>query len=421
MEVLNPASLKKEKVFIRVIQGLFGLVFLFAVWSLISIFRTEHEEDFSSFRSSLPQADYLKIGKGPMALSPKGISPALEPVVQDLVLMGKNTRPDFSQNANLCLGLKTSGAKKELISGQNLYLLKKESGYEFSEASTDIQLTVLSLNGKEVLVRINGEEVVLSPSSLFNHALEDEIYVQALKQGKTWAPDIFLSQWGGEEYRLLGKKNKIEIGGRVYFLAVGETLWWDGEEWQAGEPDPSAPLAAPLAQLTAFSESGSQLEVWNGPGFDSSVIEIPLERGISPLKADETITAVRPRAPGEITCQLGKRRVIVKEGDWWVKTERRWRPLRTVEDLEAFLHHKIQGELFVFEKIEQTKNQIVLKGKSFDKTRSQTEPLALFVNTEKKSSIASHKKQHTHSSAIAKNKIAAPVLQQRSAKDEEGR
>jgi hypothetical protein len=194
-------------------------------------------------------------------------------------------------------------------------------------------------------------------------------------------------------------------------------LWWDGDEWQVGQPQPSAPIA----QLVSVSERGSKVEVWSGSGFDSSVIEMYINQGSSPLKADQTIMAVRPRAPGEITCQLGKRRVIVKEGDWWVKTERRWRPLRTVEELEAFLHHQIQGELFVFEKIEQTRNQIMLRGKSFDKTRAQIEPLALVVNTEKKSTIASHKKEHTHSSAIAKTKIATPVLQQRPAEDEEGR
>jgi hypothetical protein len=51
-----------------------------------------------------------------------------------------------------------------------------------------------------------------------------------------WAHDLFLHLWGGEEYRLLSAKHKVEIENKVYFLSVGDTLWWDGSEWKMGIP-----------------------------------------------------------------------------------------------------------------------------------------------------------------------------------------
>ncbi len=107
-------------------------------------------------------------------------------------------------------------------------------------------------------------------------------------------------------------------------------------------------------------------------GYISSRFNIALQNSKAPHKAEEVITSVRPRSGSEITCQLGKRRVIVKEGDWWVKTDRRWRSLKTAEDLEAFLHHDIQGELFIFEKIENMKGKTILKGRCFDKMRTES-------------------------------------------------
>ncbi len=417
MDFLNPSNFRKEKQ-MRLVQGALLLAaILFSIFWLVTLGLQNKEARLTPRALPFPSLDYHQIGKGSFAISARVISPEFEPLVQELVLWGKNTRPDCGILSRMCLGFKSSGVKQELVSGQKLFLAQQGASYQFSETATDLSILPLSLNGAEVLLQIEAphkkEEVILAPSSLFQPPLEEEVYVQSLKKGKMWAPDLFLNQWGGEEYRDLSSKHKVEIDERVYFLSVGETLWWDGNQWKIGN---SVLEDAPIAKLLSTTSQGLTLEVWDSTGYASSSIHIPLQQGSkAPQKAEEVITSVRPRSPSEITCQLGKRRVIVKEGDWWVKTDRRWRSLKTAEDLEAFLHHDIQGELFIFEKIESTKGKITLKGRSFDKMRTEFQPLSLVVNTEKKPS--SHKNephQASKASMIAKNKMAVPPIHQNS-------
>lgn len=418
MELLNLTNFRKEKQKRLVQVALLLAVTLFSIFWLVMLSLQNQEARLTPRALPFPHLDYCQIGRGSFAISTRVVSPEFEPLVQELVLLGKNTRPDCGILSRMCLGFKGSGVKQELVSGQKLFLAKQGMSYQFSETATDLSILPLSLNGAEVLLQIEAapdkkEEVVLSPSSLFQPPLEEEIYVQSLKKGKMWAPDLFLNQWGGEEYRDLSSKHKVEIDEKVYFLSIGDTLWWDGREWKMGN---SVLEDAPIAKLLSTTAQGLTLEVWDSTGYVSSSIDIPLQQGSKAQpKAEEVITSVRPRSPSEITCQLGKRRVIVKEGDWWVKTDRRWRSLKTAEDLEAFLHHDIQGELFIFEKIESAKGKITLKGRSFDKMRTETQPLSLVVNTDKKSSSRKNEPhQASKASMIAKNKMTAPPIHQNS-------
>jgi hypothetical protein len=301
-----------------------------------------------------------------------------------------------------------------------LFLDAQGSSYTFTDKQTDLSILPLPMTGSEVLLQIETadkkEEVILTSSALFEKSLDGEIYVQSLKKGKMWAPDLFLHQWGGEEYRDLSAKHKVEIDDKVYFLSVGDLLWWDESEWKVGK---SVYEDVPLAKLVSTSGQEMKFEVWDPNGYLSSSVNLALQRSKAPQKAEEAITSVRPRSPSEITCQLGKRRVIVKEGDWWIKTDRRWRSLKTADDLEAFLHHDIQGELFIFDKIENLKGKTILKGRCFDKMRTESLPLSLVVNTEKKSPSSSGKSGSPQPSIIAKNKMTVPPIQHQQSDGEE--
>ncbi len=365
----------------------------------------DHSREASLMQSGFtwPQFDRASLGKGPLGLLPKNLSPVAELLAQELILIGKNTRPDSRGGPGISLGLKSSGDRQDAAFGQKIYLSRDGGSYRFSKTATDLMILPLSLSGEEVLLQIGPtDEIVMTPSLFFQRSLEDEFYVQCVRKGKMWTSDQLLHQWGGEEYQELSTKHKVELGSRVYFLEMGDTLWWDGLAWRRGEEP-----GAPLMQMISSHAKGVQMEVWDSTGYATAKIEIPLQPSAQMvLKPDEMITAIRPRSPTEITCQLGQRRVIVKEGDWWVKTGRRWRPLKTARDLEAFLHHEIQGELVMFEKLEVGKGKVALRGRCFDKMRTQSQPLALIVNTEKKSS--SHPRHEpSRSSMMAKNKISS--------------
>ncbi len=254
MELLKTTSLKKDmRAWLP--QGMLLLVaFLFSIFWLVSMGLQSDERDSFSRSCALPLIDYMKIGKGPLAISHRGISPEFEPLVKELVVLGKNTRPDSSARSMVSIGLKTSGDQKQLISGQKLYLATEGSSYKFSDEKTHLSLLPLPMAGSDVLLEIETpekkEEVVLTASAFLDRSLDEETYVQVLKKGKMWPPDLFLHQWGGEEYRDLSSKQKVEIDGRVYFLSVGDFLWWDENEWKVGK---ALLEDSPLAKFTAAS------------------------------------------------------------------------------------------------------------------------------------------------------------------------
>ncbi|MGH7889677.1 MAG: hypothetical protein ACRENF_03920, partial [Thermodesulfobacteriota bacterium] len=298
MDLLNPSRLKIEK-FAWLAQG--TLLLVAAVYSTIWLIflGLQSPDACSSVRNlPMPRLDYLQIGKGPFAILPKNVSPELEPIVQELVLVGKNTRPDGEAKSMICLGLKTSGSRKELVSGQKVHLAQKDGKYEFSEKETGLALLPLSLSGSEVLLQIDAasgikEEIVLTPSPLFQRTLDEESYVQCLKKAALWVPDLFLNQWGGEEYRDLSSKHKIEIEGKVHFVAVGDILWWDGNQWSNGAPMLEE---TPLAKVLSLTPQGLKIEIWDPSGYNSSSVSMPLQQGSrAPVKVEEMISSVRPR------------------------------------------------------------------------------------------------------------------------------
>jgi len=359
-------------------------------------------------QSSLPHVDFATFGKGPFAIG-RTVTPELKPLTRELMLLGKNTRPDVGENRTVMLGLKSHPTEREIVCGETIFLKREGEVFTFTDKETDLSITPLSLEGNDVLLQVDWgekrEELILATSSLFQNPLEEELYMQTVKKGKMWGVDLFLTQCGGEEYTDLTSKHKIELDSQVYFVKTGDYLWWDGDRWQVGDSS-----SAPLVKIGDITTNGLQLHVWDPKGFSSSTITLPLQQ-VPPFKQDEIMTAVRPRSPTEITCQLGKRRVIVKEGDWWVKGDGKWRPLKTTDDLEAFLYHKIQGELFIFDKIENNKGKIVLRGKSFDKMRTQSKPVAYVFNTEKKQATTFSKNETGHPSLIAKGKMTSIPIQ----------
>src|SRR3954468_17891354 len=112
MELFKPTSLKKDMQ-AWLPQGMVLLVaFLFSIFWLVSMGLQSYDGGSFSRSSAFPSIDYMKIGKGPLAISPQGISPEFEPLVKELVILGKNTRPDssaLSTTATVSIGLKTSG------------------------------------------------------------------------------------------------------------------------------------------------------------------------------------------------------------------------------------------------------------------------------------------------------------------------
>lgn len=410
MYLVDPTIEKANKRSWILNGALLSAALLFSViWLIFSVFH-QPEGEISVRHLSLPRPTLEKIGSGGLALKPRIQEQELLPFVEELVLIGKNSRPDSSALPTVKLGLKSSGYQREAVCGQTI---------AFTEGQMEFTVTPLSIVDRGVLVEVakgeKREKLVLNPSRLFQSSCEDEEFFQIVKKGQFWGSDIFLQNWGGIEYQPLSSKQKIEMGGKVYFVAAGDFLWWNGDVWKMGKP----PLIdAPLMKIVVANSQNVKAEIWDAQGFSSKIVQMSLQTPLKiPLKADEMMTAVRSRAPDEITCQLGKRRVTVREGDWWVHNNGRWKVLRNGYELEAFLNHEIPGELFIFEKIENGKEKITLKARGFDRMRTHSEPISLVFNTDKKTT-QNPAKELARASVMTRNKMAAKHLQRHLEKEE---
>lgn len=151
-------------------QGILLLAaFLFSLFWLVSMGLQSYESGSFPRSLLLPSMDHMKIGKGPLAISPKDISPEFEPLVKELVVLGKNTRPDSGALSTVSIGLKTSGDQKQLVAGQKLFLAVQGGSYKFTDEKTDLSLLPLPMAGSDVLLQIETpekkEEVVLTSSA----------------------------------------------------------------------------------------------------------------------------------------------------------------------------------------------------------------------------------------------------------------
>ncbi|MFS8564304.1 MAG: hypothetical protein LVR00_08390 [Rhabdochlamydiaceae bacterium] len=150
----------------------------------------------------------------------------------------------------------------------------------------------------------------------------------------------------------------------------------------------------PIAKVILSAPNEVRLQIWDESGFHTTIAKKPIEQlpKIS-YKSEELFSSVRARAASEITCLLGKRRVILKEGDWWLKMDNGWKKLKTLNDIEDYLDHRLKGELFIFESIAADKGKVVLKGTSFDVMRTTMHPLSMTAVLGKKHIIPPKKKR----------------------------
>lgn len=412
MLIAVPSQGQFEKRFWALNLGLYVFALALAVWTLISLLMGA-DPQFSSLDLSLPAkkqiSSYEEIGLGPLALNGMRVRCPVPGLGREIALLGKNTRPD-AQDVAILLGLKSAAEERVVMSGETVYVRQDSDRFSFSSEKTPIAITPISLDENSVLieVRLNEEkgEFILKNACLIPKEIEALAYAKTLRDAKWWGPDILIQNCGGDEYQHLRFKHKIEFSdANVCFIGEGDLLAWEEDQWRHVSSDTISPFL-PLARVAAITPRGIELQAWDESGFYPMNVKISsqqLPKGA--FKLEEIFSSMRPRTASRLSCLLGKRRVVLKEGDWWLKTPAKWHNLKTVSEIEDFLQHKIQGELFIFDQMDTEKGKIVMKGRLFDTMRTQMTPVALAVSSEKKTSIASRKssKHGSASSVIAKS------------------
>lgn len=349
------------------------------------------------------QFAYAAIGSGPLSIRSAQGSKRLARLVQEIVIVGRNTRPEVPIHAaTIQLGLKYSGQQVVVQNGSVVFLTEpsqEQEGLTFSQDRSSLWVKPILLDRGAVLLELCrekqtllGEEVAEEKDEFVFRGLpypqkeSEELYVKGVKEAKLWGVDVLFQQYGGEEYQALKSKYKIELcdtlGPYFCYVSAGDYLSFTEGRWQCVSLEQVAPQH-PVAWVRAASAKGVEIDVWDETGFYPVTLRLELQHPPR-LRADALFSSVRLRTSSQVTCMFGKRRLVMKEGDWLIRTHVGWRNLKRREEIEDYLSHKLRGDLFIFDELERQQGKTILKGHLFDEWRIQSLPVSIPVVGERK-------------------------------------
>jgi hypothetical protein len=186
-----------------------------------------------------------------------------------------------------------------------------------------------------------------------------------LAEARWWGHDLF-----AEKFRTAEPLQRIEIGSAEELLTLDlqmdQWLVFKDEQWQKAAPHETLPIA----HITNHSSQGLEIEGWEGSSHIRlkipPILSIPLK-----TKGEELFSQLRIRSDKQVSCVVDKQCLILRTGDWVLKTPKRWKVLRKKEDKEAFLAGTITGDLFVLDRINAKTGVKSIGGQLFSVKRSQ--------------------------------------------------
>jgi hypothetical protein len=367
---------------------------------------------------------YVHIGEGPLSLRPRNLLECIPGLNHEISVLAKKTRPDgLGEGPSLLLFLHHSKEERIVTSGQKIYLNRemKEGVVEvlhFAEEETPFWISPLLLDSSSTLVEVGikssssakeerGEFVLETCERIEKDRLEERLCCRVFSDAKWWGLDPLFEKYGGGEYKHLRDRHKLEFSEplpSICFIKSGDYLTWENEEWSV-VPLERARVDRPLARVQSLNARHLQIEVWDETGFSSTQIKLsPQTTPKMNYKIENLPSSLRLRTSSQITCLLGKRRVILKQGDWLLKTSSGWHILKRREEIEECLQHRLRGDLLIFDELDRQEGRAALKGSLFDEMRTQLQPIVIPVAGDKKNSRVARKKRHI----LSKKEFVSP-------------
>ena len=363
-----------------------GMALLFFIFFFFSSDKMKPLSAASPAVSIEKKLDYSSIGGGILALNGENQSTAFEYLRRDLELLAIMNRPDRTSSTVFLLSTKSSGEQVRVSSGQKIFLKADQDTTHFSEENTGLfMIPSLEKNGIFLRIETNKGE----KTGFFLREKETKTTIpqslKILKEAKSLGLDRLYLQYSGSSSK---KRYLVELSDKkegAYFLAAGpeDYLSWDGKRWKTVTLSNANP-SSPLAQIIDAG-SGLEIKIWDENGFFSSSLVLSQTTHLPKLslKFDEIFQQLRRKSATQVSCLLGKKRVILKRGDWWLKSGSNWHTIRTIEELTAVVEHRLKGELFIFDSLEKVQGKFFVKGHLFDETHTIVQAINTAISEKK--------------------------------------
>jgi hypothetical protein len=179
--------------------------------------------------------------------------------------------------------------------------------------------------------------------------------------------------WGRDQFRIGSDAPEILEMGELIELKESDWLIWKEGKWQKSSLFEKEGC---LAKIQSISPKMLILEAWE----DNNHTRIALSLASGPqfkLRGEDLFSMVRIRSEKQISCMLEKQCMVLKLGDWVLKTAGRWKILRKKDEKDAFLNGKLFGELFILDQILQKQGQKMIVGRLFNPGRTQVVSIEL--------------------------------------------
>lgn len=354
---------------------LFLLLLLF--YLVTSLKKGESKEIALKEISTRPIIDneLVRFDFGPLKLHQKKGS-LIDLVASKLSLLAVNSKPRGDNLFADTLLVQLGSEKKALkLLGEPVY---------FEDSTLTLALTLTQLDKEFATIYFDLKVVDQNSKQLTSHLAERVFSLKELpsqeitrhfpdfdqlKSANYLGIDQLLAKYGGSEYPEYDKKAKILLmpGNRetLAYLAPNDLLALERGRWKVVDRAELFP-DQPVARLKEIFQRELLFECWDKSGFYRFPLRIPLVR-VDPLSPiEKEFTQGRLRSAKLVSCKIGKRKVVLKEGDWWLKSSSGWRNLRTVQEIDECIKHKLQGDLLIIDKIEKKQKTISVSCHLFD-------------------------------------------------------
>ncbi len=323
-----------------------------------------------------------------------------------LSYFGSNDRPDIASKQNLMhFGLKDVDQMGIIAPSEPLYLLfdrKRGQGgrYVFSLDNQPTKLWVEGQPGDNkatVLVRMvdEGGQVISQPSANgeFTVALSDyaraeggkwEIGKQRVdgtllaRQKARWlGQDLLINKHGGNEYKDLVGKERVEFGEKedkyAVYVSEGDCLVWDGHRWLVTKVDLQS-RQYPLMCVKKIDDRLMRLQLWDVGGKGRVALNlIKATEPWTPQAVTKEFHFVSARTLSQYVFEVRKERLTLRPFDWLVLLEKGWKPVATPEDIDAYVDRKIAGTLFVLDGMVKKDDKQMLQASFYSPQRTKVE------------------------------------------------
>ena len=394
--------------------GIIAATILLVVLALILMFlRPSHIEvvEKVSDKPKLPKGAFTLTTEQYEAIGPPLLGLKFSPMalqVPDLkrylVYYGKNDRPDADpSNQKLNFGFTgVKGAISTVINAPVYLVYDKndpKSKYKFSPGNAETTIWFEANPGMSGDVNISAAmrneagAVVREPQANAEFLLKERPQIRSdvdekklgefkvdgtllSRQGAKWyGIDKFMERHGGEEYKELATKQRIDFGNgdNIYSVYVGPdtVLAWVNDRWKEVKPGKDS-LQYPILGVNKIEDRIMRLDFWDVGGQGKTILNlIKSMEAWDPQSTQKEFSFIGARTRSQFLFEINKERMTLSPQDWLFRTEKGWKKLTTAQDIDDYVDRKISGPLFVLDGIEKRDGKQFLVGTLCNKARTE--------------------------------------------------